>query len=341
MEISVLGIDLAKNIFHMIGINERGAEVYRNKLSRKDVLRELSQVRCGKVAMEACSGAHYWARELVKVGHKVVVLPAQHVKAYVKSNKNDWRDAAAIAEAASRDTIKSVSAKSLFQQDLQCLHRVRARLVKARTALCNEIRGFLAEYGVVIARGKRELDKHLLETLEAEEQKLTTASKELFLDLAEELRELNKKIALLEKRIHRHSQGSECYERLMEIEGVGFLTASAVVAAVSTPSDYKNGRHFSAWLGLVPRQHSSGGVPRLLGISKRGDSYLRSLLIQGARVAARYAKTKSDPRSHWITELSTRRGSHKAAVALANKNARTIWAMLAYGTRYNPEQLAA
>jgi transposase len=335
MDISVIGIDIAKTVFHLVGIDDKGREVYRRKVKRSDLLGELSNISCGMVVMEACGGANYWAREIGKLGLVVKLIAAQHVKAYLKSNKNDWKDAAAIAEAGDRGATHFVTPKTLYQQDIQCLHRVRQQLIKQRTALCNEIRGFLLEYGVVVARGKRVLTKELALILQMDREKLTETAYELIVELKADLDRLDEKIEQLEVRLHLLSKQSPFYLRLLQIDGVGIISASAVIAAVGSPADFKNGRHFSAWLGLVPKQYSTGGRPRLLGISKRGDGYLRSLLIQGARVALRFCKGKTDARSRWAVNVSERRGFQKAAVALANRNARTIWAMLAHGTEFN------
>jgi len=286
--------------------------------------------------MEACGGANYWAREIGGLGHEVKLIAPQYVKPYVKGNKNDYNDAQAIAEAAQRPTMRFVPIKSVEQQDIQNLHRQRERIKKARTALVNQIRGLLAEYGIVINQGVGAVRKGLPDLLEDAENGLTMRSRELFADLLEELHLLDERFKRSEKAIEASNQGNEVCQRLGEILGVGPITASAVYAAAGDGKDFVNGRHFSAWIGLVPGQHSTGGKSMLLGISKRGNAYLRTLFIHGARAVLRHSATKTDRFSVWAQALLERRGFNKACVAVANKMARMAWVIMARGETYRP-----
>jgi transposase len=325
---SVLGIDIAKQVFHLVGMNEQGTILLRKRLYRAQVMTFIAQLPPMLIGMEACGGAHYWARRFQEHGHEVKLMAPQFVTPYRKANKNDMRDAEAIAEAVPRSTMRFVPIKSVDQQDLQALHRVRERLMKARTALINETRGLLHEYGIIVPQGASTFRKHVLEKLANEATKLTPSSQELFQQLLEELAALDARIAAYDAQLAQVAQTHPVCQRLMTIPGLGELTATALVAAVSDASQFKNGRQFAAWLGLVPRQHSTGGKARLLGISKHGDLYLRKLLVHGARSCLRWVNRKSDRRSQWVRSLMERRGWNRAAVALANKNARVAWALM-------------
>ena len=325
---SVLGIDIAKQVFHLVGMNEQGTILLRKRLYRAQVMTFIAQLPPMLIGMEACGGAHYWARRFQEHGHEVKLMAPQFVTPYRKANKNDMRDAEAIAEAVTRSTMRFVPIKSVDQQDLQALHRVRERLMKARTALLNETRGLLHAYGIIVPQGASTFRKHVLEKLANEATKLTPSSQELFQQLLEELAALDARIAAYDAQLAQVAQTHPVCQRLMTIPGLGELTATALVAAVSDASQFKNGRQFAAWLGLVPRQHSTGGKARLLGISKHGDLYLRKLLVHGARSCLRWVNRKSDRRSQWVRSLMERRGWNRAAVALANKNARVAWALM-------------
>jgi transposase len=333
-ELSIVGIDLAKSVFHLVGMDERGKIILRKRMVRGDVLAFMATLPAVTVGMEACGGAHYWARRLREQGHTVKLMAPQYVKPYVKTNKNDMRDAEAIAEAVTRPSMHFVPIKTVAQQDIQALHRVRERLVGARTALINEMRGLLAEYGIVLPVGVKAFRKSVVETLDAERAKLTLLSAELFGTLFKELEKLDTEIAYYEEKVQGLATTHPEAQRLLTIPGIGPLTATALLAAVGDVSVFKNGRQFAAWLGLVPKQHSTGGQTRLLGISKRGDRYLRKLLIHGARATLRWAKTKADDRSQWIRGVLERRGWNRTAVAVANKNARIVWAVLSRGEVY-------
>lgn len=334
MNITILGIDLAKAVFQVHGVDEHGRAVLSKQLSRKQLLPFLANVPPCLIGLEACSGAHFWARELQKLGHHVKLIAPQFVKPYVKGNKTDSHDAAAICEAVSRPHMHFVPINSLEQQDVQAVHRIREQLVKNRTALANQIRGLLNEYGVVIPSGIRRLRVQLPLILEDAENGLTALGRELMHDLYQRLIVLDEQVAQADRRIEQLFKQDERSQRLAQVEGIGPLIATAFLAAVGDAQVFHNGRQVAAWLGLVPKQHSSGGKARLLGISKRGDSYLRTLLIHGARAAVQYATQKSNARSRWINALRQRRGKNITAIAVANKNARILWALLARGEPY-------
>ena len=336
MKITTIGLDIAKAIFHLVAVNPQGKPVTRKQLKRKQVLAYFAKLEPCLVAMEACGGANYWAREFQALGHEVKLIAPQYVKAYVRGNKNDYNDAAAIAEAAQRPTMRFVPIKSVEQQDVQNMHRLRERLKREQTALSNQTRGLLAEYGIVIHKGIATLKRELPLILEDATNGLTVGARALFAELLDELARLNERIRRCEEKIKAVNQASEQSQRLGEILGIGPITASALYAAAGNGSDFVNGRHFSAWLGLVPGQHSTGGKPVLLGISKRGNSYLRTLLIHGARAVLRHSAGKADRFSLWAQSLLERRGHNRACVAVANKMARIAWVIMAKGERYHP-----
>jgi transposase len=280
------------------------------------------------IGIEACGGAHYWARRFREHGHEVKLMVPQFVKPFVKSNKNDMRDAEAIAEALTRPTMRFVPIKAIEQQDIQSLHRMRERLIGERTALINEVHGLMHEYSIVLPKGVSKFRQAVVEKLESEKDKITTLSQKMFWKLVEEFVDLEKRIAFYQEKLEGLAQTHPECQRLMTIPGLGPLTATALIAAVGDVGVFQNGRQFAAWLGLVPKQHSTCGQTRLLGISKRGDSYLRKLLIHGARTTLRWARLKTDARSQWIRGLLERRGWNRTAVAVANKNARIVWALL-------------
>lgn len=333
-KITILGIDLAKNVFQLHGINSSGNPVFKRKLTRSKMSEIIAKLEPCTIVMEACGGSSHWCRKFTQLGHETKLISPQFVKPFVKTNKNDRNDAEAICEAASRPTMRFVAPNTLEQQDMQVIHRVRSRLMAERTALVNQIRGLLAEYGVVVSTGVAKIRKALPEILEDGENELTTLVRAQFSELYAELIEKDEKIKNQDKKIESIFKADEKCQRISAIEGIGPVTATAIVSAIGNPKLFKNGRHFAAYLGLVPKQSSSGGKERLLGISKRGDTYLRTMLIHGARAILRYAENKDDPRSQWIKRVKERRGANRAAVALANKNARIIWTMLANGSSY-------
>lgn len=336
MKISVVGLDIAKSVFHLYAVNRAGKLVKKKMLKRQQLSAFFARLEPCIIAMEACGGANYWARVFQQQGHEVKLIAPQYVKPYVKGNKNDYNDAEGIAEAASRPSMRFVPIKSVEQQDVQIVHRLRERLVKSRTALVNQIRGLLAEYGIVINKGVAAVRRDLPLILEDAENGLTAMSRESFSELLEELRNIDERYAQCERKILVINQSHEVCQRLNDILGVGPVTATAVYAAAGDGKDFVNGRHFSAWLGLVPRQHSSGGKDTLLGISKRGNAYLRTLFIHGARAVLSYVDKKSDRFSQWAKSLVERRGHNKACVAVANKLARIAWAIMAKGEQYRP-----
>ncbi len=335
-EMSVLGIDIAKHVFHVVGMDERGKIVLRKRLSRHALIPFIAPLPPVLIGMEACGGAHYWARRFREHGHEVKLMAPQFVKPYVKSNKNDMRNAEGISEAVTRPTMRFVPTKELDQQDIQALHRVRERLIGARTALVNEVHGLLNEYGIVVPKGVSKFRQTVVDKLESEKAKLTPLSQEMFWKLVEEFAALEAQLAYYQEKLDTLAATHPECQRLMTIPGIGPFTATALVAAVSDASAFKNGRQFAAWLGLVPRQHTTGGKERLLGISKRGDTYLRKLLVHGARATIRWVGLKTDRRSQWIRQLLERRGKNRTAVAVANKHARIVWALLTSHQDYQP-----
>jgi transposase len=334
MDVRTLGIDLAKNLFRVHGVDARGRTVVERELRRRQLLPFVAQLGPCLVGMEACAGAHYWAREIAKLGHQVRLMSPRFVRPYVKSNKNDARDAEAICEAVGRPSMRFVAPKSVAQQDMLALHRVRSLLIRERTALINQTRGLLAEYGIVVAQGPARLRRALAPILEERDNGVSELLREMLVEMSERLRWLEERLKRYDLRIAALARNDERAARLMKVDGVGPLIATALVAAVGDARQFRRGRELSAWLGLVPRQHSSGGRTLLLGISKRGDHYLRTLLIHGARSTLHRIQRKRDRRSRWIGALRQRRGGNIAAVALANKNARVLWALLAHDEDY-------
>lgn len=334
MTIARVGVDLAKLVFQVHGVNRAEKVQQRKQLRRSQMLGYFGKLEPCLIGMEACGGAHYWARELSKLGHDVRLMAPQFVKPYVKSGKNDANDAEAICEAVGRPTMRFVAIKTVEQQVIQAEHRIRSRLVKSRTALTNEIRGFLAEFGVIVAKSLGPLRRALPELLEDAENGLPGDFRVLLMGLSEELRALDERIAAFDARIAQVAREDDRIKRLLEIEGIGPITASALVAAVGDATQFNSGRDMAACFGLTPRQHSSGGKNRLGRISKRGDKYIRMLLVHGARAALKAAQNKGDGRSRWVKNLADRRNKNIATVALANKNARIAWSILSRGESY-------
>jgi transposase len=335
MKLKRVGVDLAKRVYQVHGVDEAEQVVVRKTLTRQQFRRFMAQVEPSLVGMEACGSSHYWARELAKMGHTVRLMAPQFVKPYVKRNKNDARDAEAICEALSRPTMRYVTVKSAEQQAMQSVHRVRQRVVKSRTALVNELHGLLGEFGIVIAPlGVASMRRALPRILEDAENGLPGVMRELVHGLYEELCRVSERMAHLDGQLKQHGQSDERVRRIQQVEGIGPVGASAAVAQVGDARQFLKGRDFASWLGIVPRQHASGGKERLGAISKRGDAYLRTLLIHGARAVVNASVGKTDRRSLWIAALVKRRNKNVATVALANKNARIVWAMLVRGENY-------
>jgi len=336
--IAFVGLDLAKRSFHLHAADGRGAPVLSKKLTRARLPGFIAQLPPCTIAMEACGSAHHWARRFREEGHEVRLIAPQFVKPFVKSNKNDAADAEAICEAVQRPTMRFVAVKSVEQQDIQAIHRMRSLVVGQRTALINQARGLLLEFGLEIAQGRAALQRRLPEILEDADNGLSGRFRAELQELWNALKVFNDRVARYDAQIEQLARDNAQAQALMQLPGVGAKGATALLAAVGEdPSLFKNGRGMAAWLGLVPRQHSTGGRERLLGISKRGDVYLRQLLIHGARAVLRYADRKDDPLSRWATALKARRHANVATVALANKLARMAYAILAKSEAYDPQ----
>ena len=342
MKIMRIGVDLAKNVFQVHGVDRAEKPVWCRRLSREKWLRvvlEKAEPGC-EIGMEACAGAHHWARQLQAHGLTVKMIAPQFVKPYVKSNKNDANDAEAVCEAMSRPTMRFVSVKSVEQQDIQAVHRVRTELVEQRTAKANQIRGLVGEYGLVAPKRLSHLRAALPGWLEDAENGLSERFRGLLNALWGDLVELDTRVGELDDEVNAIAKSDPVAQRLQQLRGVGPVTATALVAAVGSAEQFAKGRDMAVSLGLTPRQHSTGGKDRLLGISKRGDPYLRSLLVHGARSMIRAAKGKDDRLSQWVMNLVARSHPNVAAVAMANKTARIAWAMIRNGTDYQPERPA-
>ncbi|MDY6861314.1 MAG: IS110 family transposase [Pseudomonadota bacterium] len=341
MAIATLGIDLGKTTMHVVGLDPSGKPVHRKKLTRTALIRFLSNLAPCRVAMESCAGSHHIARKADAMGHNAVLLPAQFVRAYTKGQKNDNADAEAIAEAATRPTMPRVSIKDATQQEIQFLHRTRQGWIKQRTETANRVRAMLLEFGITVPQRILNLRRALPGILEDAENDLPDGVRHLVSDHWEQLQALDDKIQALGERIEGIPVRDARAARLMSIPGIGPMTATAMVAAVGDGSQFTQGRGLSAWLGLVPQQFTTGGKPRLLGISKRGNRYLRTLLIHGARAVLAQAHRRDDALRRWVRDVSSRVHRNKAAVALANKLARVAWAVLTRGETFRASAAAA
>jgi len=339
MKVTTLGIDLAKNVFQLHGVNELGKPVIKKQLRREQMAEFFVNLPACLIGMEACGSAHHWARKLQGFGHTVKLMAPQFVKPYVKTNKNDAADAEAICEAVSRPNMRFVPIKNLEQQSVLALHRVRQGFVKARTAQANQIRGLLGEFGLIIAQGIGHIATRVPELIEDASNELPGAFRLLIERLLDHLKELDTQVEALESQIVKWHRQSQASSKLAKVPGIGPITASALVATMGDAKNFDNGRQVAAWLGLVPRQHSSGGKHNLLGISKRGDCYLRTLLIHGARSVIHWETRKPDSCS-WVSGVLKRRNKNIAAVALANKNARIVWALLAHDREFRPDYVS-
>ncbi len=341
MKLTRIGIDLAKTIFQLHGVDAQEDKVLKRRLRRAQVLEYFANLSPCLIGMEACGSAHYWARKLTELGHEVRLIAPQFVKPYVKSNKNDANDAEAICEAVGRPNMRFVQIKSVAQQDIQALHRVRSELVRHRTAKVNQIRGLLAEYGIVLAQGVTQVRRALPVLIEDVDGMLSGDFGLLLSGLREDLVHLDGRVANLDRQIDKLARTDADARRLLTLRGIGPITATALVASLGDAGQFARGRDASAWVALVPGQHSSGGKDRLLGISKRGNAYLRTLLIHGARSVVKNAHRKDDRLSVWIQSLCARRNKNVAAVALANKTMRMAWALMVRGGHYEPDHRAA
>lgn len=340
MKITTVGLDLAKNVSHFIGCNQAGKIIKKKILRRSAILSTFAQMEPCLVGIESCGSAHYWAREIEKLGHQVKQIAPQHVKPYLRGNKNDYNDALAIAEAVIRPEMRFVRTKTQEQQDIKALHVFRKKCERDRTANCNEVRGLLAEYGIVINQGVNNVYKRLPELFDdASDNGLSLMFKGLLKQHYKKLVQLEEHMKEYTRQIIMLSKSDEC-ERLQSVPGVGPMIASALYQHIGSGSEFKNGRAVAASLGLVPRQHSSGGKNTLLGISKRGDGYLRTLLVHGARAVLRTNANKQTPLADWLRRIEATRGKNKATVALANKMARIAWVILSKGGQYEHELAA-
>ena len=332
--VTLLGIDLAKDVFQLHGVNEHGKKILGKKVSRTELPKFIAQLRPCKVVMEACGSANYWSRKFMSFGHEVSQISPQHVKPFVQGNKNDKNDARAIAIAFQQDGMTTVPIKTIEQQEIQMLHRYRDSLVQDRTALANRIRGYLREMGLFLPVGLSYVRKQVPSFLEDAENELTTAMRKIVSSCYNRMLELDVEIDGYTQKIEDFCKQHETCQRLMKLSGVGPMVASIVYATIGNPNSFKNGRHFAAFLGLVPKEHSSGGKQCLMSISKRGNTYIRSLLIHGGRSVVKVSGKKDDYLNCWVQRIHKERGYNKAAVAVANKNARHMWAIMAYDDKY-------
>lgn len=342
MQVSTIGLDLSKRVFQVHGVDEGGATVVRKRLRRSDVLRFFSGLAPCVVGMEACGAAHHWARELRALGHEVRMMAPSYVKPYVKrGQKNDARDAAAICEAVQRPSMRFVGLKSAEQQGALTLHRSRALLVRQRTTLVNALRGHLAEFGIVAPKGIWNVKALAAVVADPQDSRIPAVARPALSALIEQIAALGKPIREIERAILAWHKDNETSRRLATIPGVGPLAASAIAATIGEAAQFRSARHFAAWLGLVPRQHSSAGKNRLGSISKMGDRYLRTLLVIGATTRIRYARKPGAADAEWINRLLARRPARLVTVALANKMARVAWSVMARGEVYQPRSRAA
>jgi transposase len=334
MQIRSVGIDLGKTIFHLVALGDNGKVLLKKKFSQKQLIAFTANMQTSLIGMEACSGSHYLGRALREQGHDVKLIPAQFVKPFVKSNKNDFIDAEAIAEAVDRENMRFVPIKTDDQLDLQALHRVRDRLMARRTALINQIRAFLLERGIVFAKSPIRLREALPEVLENVNENLTPRMRNLVAMLWSEWKDLELQIVQMNDEVERIAASDAACRRLRQIPGIGPLVATAIVASIGNGAAFRKGREFAAWMGLLPKQHSTGGKARLYGISKRGNSYLRKILIHGARAVVLRSKRDQIAMGAWMTSLETRAPRNVVIVATAHKLARIAWAVLATGQDY-------
>ena len=340
-KITTVGLDLAKSVFQVHAADQDGRPVVRKKLRRGQVLEFFAGLSPCLIGLEACASAHYWARKLQALGHEVRLIPPQYVKPFVKTNKNDAADAEAICEALMRPTMRFAAVKSAEQQSVLMLHRARELLVRQRTMLINALRGHCGEFGIVVAQGASNVTA-LIEMIEdPEDERLPTLAREALGSLVDQLRMVQAQTLGLEKKLKAWHRTNEASRRLETIPGVGVITATALVATIGDASQFHSGRQLAAWLGLVPRQYSSGGKERLGRISKRGDGYIRRLLVHGARADLRWSRHRKEQRSIWQESLLARRPTNVVLVAMANKTARVVWAMLSRGEAFRTEARTA
>jgi transposase len=334
MELHAIGIDLGKTVFHLVGLDSSGNVIVRKRCSRTQLLKYTANLQVQRIGMEACSGSHFLARALREQGHDARLIPAQYVKPYVKTNKSDYIDAEAIAEAVQRPTMRFVPIKTEEQLDLQTVHRVRERWVMRRTAVVNQIRGLLLERGLTLPKGRSHVDRALPEILTDPALRLAGSFRVLLGQLQLELEQLSARIEQMDAVIQQTAKENEACQRLTAIPGIGPVTATALVAAIGNGAGFRRGKDLAAWVGMVPREYSTGGKQKLLGISKRGNSYLRRLFVQGARVVMQYRTKQAPALSSWLSQLMARTHQNVAVVALANKLLRMAWAVLCKNEAY-------
>lgn len=334
MNVTTVGIDLAKNVFSVHGVDQHGKVVLKKTVSRGKLLECFANLPPCVVGMEACTGAHHWARRLRELGHDARIIAPRFVIPYRKSGKNDGNDAEAICEAASRPAMRFVPVKSSEQQAVLCLHRIRQGVVSERTAQINQIRGLMAEFGLILPKGRYPAQHHIPDILEDADNGLPGLARRLLHDVWQRVLQLNIQILAYDREIEALARQSARAQSLMSIPGIGAITATALIASIGDPHQFHNARQLAAWLGLTPRQYSTGGKTRLGRITKQGDKYLRMLLIHGTRAVLAALKEKQDRVSRWLRQLVARRGYKRAAVALAAKNARIVWAVLTSGEDY-------
>jgi transposase len=337
MNVTTVGIDLAKNVFQIHGVNEHCKPVLKKQLKRHQMATFFANLPGCLIGMEACASAHFWARKLQAFGHTVRLMAPQFVKPYVKTNKNDMADAEAICETVARPNMRFVPVKNVDQQAVLALHRARQAFVRARNAQANQIRGLLGEFGLVIPLGITKVAQRVPELIEDASNELPGSFRLLIQRLSDHLKELDRHVEELETQIKAWHHANDASRRLAQIPGIGPITASALVASIGDAQCFGSARQLAAWLGLVPRQHSSGGKPVLLGITKRGDTYLRTLMVHGARAVVRWLADKDDSFSGWLRRLLARRHKNIAVVAVANHNARIVWALLTRGTSFRSD----
>jgi len=334
MTIKTVGIDLGKNSFHLVACNQAGRPITRHKFNRRQLAQFIANLPQCLIGMESCPGSQHFARAFQQHGHDVRLIAPQFIKPYLKGQKNDFNDAEAIAEAVTRPTMRFVAVKTNDQLDLQAVHRIRTRLVSERTAVINQLRGFMIEYGLAVKEGRAALRREIPAILEDASNGLSPRMRQLIVQQCDHWEALEVQITAVTREIEAVAKDHEDCRRLVTIPGVGPLVATALVAAVGNGAIFRKGRELAAWLGLVPRQHTTGGKPMLLGISKRGNRYVRILLIHGARSCLQHLKRGQHRLGSWMTRLEQRTHKNKVAVALANKMARIAWAVLARGEVY-------
>jgi transposase len=340
--ITTIGLDIAKSVFQVHGVDAQGKAVIRRQLKRRAVLAFFEKLPPCLIGIEACTSSHHWSRELKALGHTVRLMPPAYVKPYVKRQKNDAADAEAICEAVTRSNMRFVPTKTVEQQSCLMLHRARHLFIRQQTAVINSIRAHLAEFGIVAPVGRKGVEELLGVVADSNDDRLSEVARVCLAALGAQLRRLKEQILEFDRMIMAWHRSDETSRRLRYIPGVGPMLATALVASVADPKAFRSGRNFSAWIGLVPKQHSSGGKDRLGSISKQGDRYLRGLFVAGALSVIRYAKIRGTKHRPWLTALLARKPTKVAAIALANKLARMAWAMMARGERYrNPVALAA